>query len=190
MPKPTKKQAEEAIQLLLEYIVPSGTDLSSLKDTPTRVIQSYEELFSGYRDKLDLVLSKRFSNISEYHETVLLKSIHFTSICEHHMLPFSCVADIAYIPHKEVLGISKIARLIEIFAKRLQIQERMTAEIACTLQEYLRPQGVALRILGSHTCMTHRGIKKKDSIMESIHFTGIYKSNKIKRDEFLTSIRT
>lgn len=188
MEKPTRQQAEEAVKLLLDYIV-KGKKRDGLKDTPARVIKSYDELFSGYNDKIDSVLNKRFRDISEYDDIVLLKSINFTSTCEHHMLPFSGIVDIAYIPNGEVLGISKLARLVDMFARRLQIQERMTAEIACALQEHLIPKGVAVRILASHSCMTHRGTQKGGSVMESTHFTGEYKNDLGKRREFLESVR-
>ena len=188
MEKPTRQQAEEAVKLLLDYIV-KGKKREGLKDTPARVIKSYDELFSGYNDEIGSVLNKRFRDISEYDDIVLLKSINFTSTCEHHMLPFSGAVDIAYIPDGEVLGISKLARLVDMFARRLQIQERMTAEIACALQEHLILKGVAVRILASHSCMTHRGTQKGGSVMESTHFTGEYKNDLGKRREFLEAVR-
>lgn len=188
MEKPTKQQAEEAVKLLLDYIV-GGNGREGLKDTPSRVVKSYDELFSGYNDEINTVLNKRFRDISKYDDVVLLKSINFTSTCEHHMLPFSGIVDIAYIPSDEVLGISKLARLVDMFARRLQIQERMTAEIASALQEHLAPKGVAVRVSASHSCMTHRGTQKGGSIMESTHFTGEYKSDSEKRREFLEIVR-
>lgn len=188
MNKPTKQQAEEAVRLLLDYIV-GDKAREGLKDTPMRVVKSYSELFSGYNAEIDQVLNKRFRDISEYNDVVLLKSVNFTSTCEHHMLPFSGTVDIAYIPNGEVVGISKLARLVDMFARRLQIQERMTAEIACALQEHLNPIGVAVRVSASHSCMTHRGTQKDGSVMESTHFTGEYKENPEKRQEFLEMIR-
>ena len=188
MKRPTKQQAEEAVKLLLDYILGSN-GREGLKDTPSRVVKSYSELFSGYNDYIDIVLNRRFRDISDYDDVVLLKSINFTSICEHHMLPFSGAVDIAYIPSDEVIGISKLARLVDMFARRLQIQERMTAEIACALQENLAPKGVAVRVEASHSCMTCRGAQKVGSTMESTHFTGEYKSNSEKRREFLEAVR-
>ena len=188
MKKPTKQQAEEAVKLLLHYIV-GNKWRDGLKETPSRVIKSYDEIFSGYRDEVKSVLNKRFCDISKYDDVVLLKSINFTSTCEHHMLTFSGTVDIAYIPNGEVLGISKLARLVDMFARRLQIQERMTAEIACALQDNLYPKGVAVRVSASHSCMTHRGAQKGGSIMDSTHFTGEYKNNLEKRQEFLSAIR-
>jgi GTP cyclohydrolase IA len=186
--KPTKQQAEDAVKLLLDYIV-GDKAREGLKDTPMRVVKSYSELFSGYETEIDQVLNKKFRDISEYNDVVLLKSVNFTSTCEHHMLPFSGTVDIAYIPNGEVVGISKLARLVDVFARRLQIQERMTAEIACALQEHLKPMGVAVRVSASHSCMTHRGTQKDGSVMESMHFTGAYKDKPEKRQEFLEMIR-
>jgi len=186
--KPTKQQAEAAVKLLLDYIV-GDRKRGSLEDTPARVVKSYNELFSGYDDEIDSVLNKRFRDISEYDDVVLLKSINFTSTCEHHMLPFTGMVDIAYIPNGEVVGLSKLARLVDMFARRLQIQERMTAEIACALQDNLAPKGVAIRVSASHSCMTHRGAQKGKSIMESVHFTGLYREDPAKRQEFLEMIR-
>ena len=188
MNKPTKEQAEQAVKLLLEYIG-EDTNREGLRDTPKRVIKSYAELFAGYDTQLDDVLSKRFYDVSNYDDVVLLKSISFTSLCEHHMLPFYGTVDIAYVPDKVVLGISKLSRLVNVFAKRLQIQERMTADIANALQENLRPQGVAIRVAATHSCMTTRGTLKEGSTMETSHFTGVYDSDPEKRKEFWNMIK-
>lgn len=185
---PTKEDAHRAVKLLLRYI---GEDISreGLRDTPARVIKSYDELFGGYRQDVAKILNKRFCDVSEYNDVVLLKSINFTSLCEHHMLPFSGTVDIAYIPNGAVVGVSKLARLVDIFSKRLQIQERMTANIACSLQEHLDPLGVAVRIAANHSCMSIRGALKEGSILESTHFTGTYAEDDQKRLEFLNMIR-
>lgn len=186
--KPTKEQAQEAVRLLLEYI---GEDTSreGLIGTPARVIKSYEELYCGYSHDVDEVLNKKFYDISEYNNVVLLKDVSFTSTCEHHMLPFTGTVDIAYMPDGIILGISKLARLVDIFSRRLQIQERLTFNIATALQEYLKPKGVAVRISASHSCMTNRGTLKKKSILESSHFTGIYKDQDGMRVEFWNMIK-
>lgn len=183
MTKPTKEQAEQAVKTLLNYIG-EDTMREGLKDTPARVIKSYNELFAGYNDSVDKILNKRFTDVSEYNDVVLLKSIDFTSTCEHHMLPFSGTVDIAYIPNNVVLGISKLARLVDTFSKRLQIQERMTANIAIALQQNLQPQGVAIKVSATHSCMATRGAMKGRSVMESTHFTGIYNEQPQKRQEF------
>ncbi len=182
--KPTKEQAQEAIKTLLEYI---GEDTSreGLVDTPKRVIKSYEELFCGYKHDVSEVLNKKFYDISEYNNVVLLKDVNFTLTCEHHMLPFTGTVDIAYIPDGVILGISKLARLVDIFSRRLQIQERLTINIATSLQEHLKPKGIS----ASHSCMTNRGTLKKKSILESSHFTGVYQDNADLRCEFWNMIK-
>ena len=186
--RPTKEEATKAVKLLLEYI---GEDpmREGLRETPARVIKSYDEFFSGYEQNIKQILSKKFCDVSEYNDVILLKSINFTSKCEHHMLPFSGSVDIAYIPNGQVLGVSKLARLVDVFSKRLQIQERMTADIACNLQKYLQPKGVAVRVSAIHSCMTTRGASKDGSILETKHFTGIYLESEKDRLEFLNMIK-
>lgn len=188
MTRPTKEEAEAAVKLLLQYIG-EDTDREGLKETPARVVKSYGELFEGYGHDIAKVLNKRFQDISEYNDVVLLKSVNFTSLCEHHMLPFSGTVDIAYMPDGVVVGVSKLARLVDVFSKRLQIQERMTANVACALQEYLKPKGVAVRVSATHSCMTTRGTLKEGSILESSHFTGLYSDSHEKRQEFWGMIR-
>lgn len=183
MTKPSKEQAQEAVKTLLSYIG-ENPEREGLLETPARVIKSYNELFAGYDHSASEILNKRFKEVSGYNDVVLLKSIKFTSICEHHMLQFSGTADIAYIPNGVVVGLSKLARLVDVFARRLQIQERMTANIAESLQEHLNPQGVAVRICATHSCMTIRGAMKEGSVMESTHFTGVYNEQLHKRQEF------
>lgn len=189
MKKPTKEEAQEAVKILLSYI---GEDLSreGLKDTPARVIKSYDEIFGGYNIDPKDVLNKKFQDINEYNNVILLKSINFTSTCEHHMLPFSGTVDIAYLPDKTILGISKFARLVDVFSKRLQIQEKMTVRIANTVQDNLNPKGVAIKISASHSCMTARGTLKEKTILESFHYTGIYNEVPEMRAEFLNMIKS
>ena len=183
MSKPTTQQAEDAVRTLLQYL---GEDLQreGLKNTPQRVIKSYKELFAGYEMDISSVLNKKFHEIKEYDDIILLKAINFTSICEHHMLPFSGKVDIAYIPNGVVLGISKLARLVDAFAKRLQIQERMTTDIAQTLDEHLAPKGVAIRVCANHSCMSFRGALKEETLLESTHFTGVFKTDKENKKQF------
>lgn len=180
---PTKEEAEAAVKTLLEYI---GEDLSreGLKETPKRVVKSYNELFSGYHVNPADILDKRFHDISTYQDIILLRNIDFSSLCEHHMLPFSGKVDLAYIPNGFVVGVSKIARLVDAFAKRLQIQEKMTAEIADCFQKYVNPLGVAIRVTASHSCMTSRGTMKGRSMLDSTKYTGIFDTNSEKRKEF------
>lgn len=186
--RPTKDQAEKAVRLLLEYI---GEDLSreGLAETPKRVVKSYKELFSGYNHDIAEILDKRFHDISTYKDTILLRDIDFNSVCEHHMLPFSGTVDIAYIPNGFVVGVSKLARLVDAFAKRLQIQEKMTAEIANAFQEHVKPLGVAIRVTASHSCMTTRGTMKGSSMLDSTAYRGTFADNPQKRQEFWDMLR-
>ncbi len=184
---PTKEEAKQAIKLLFSYI---GEDLSreGLKETPDRIIKSYDELFSGYKANVKDILDKKFHDIDEFSNIVLLKSIDFTSTCEHHMLPFTGTVDIAYIPNGFVVGISKIARLVDTYAKRLQIQEKLTSNIATALQNNLNPKGVAVKISASHSCMTTRGALKGNSVMDTVHYTGIFLEDKY-RQEFWAALK-
>ena len=181
--KPTKEEAEKAVGTLLRYI---GGDANreGLADTPRRVIKSYQEIFAGYDADIKNILNKRFYDISDFNDIVLLKSISFSSMCEHHLLPFSGTADVAYIPNGFVLGISKIVRLVDAYAKRLQMQERITSSVANTLQNHLKPKGVAIRISATHSCMKSRGVTKETSIMDTTYFTGIFKDCFNYRNEF------
>ena len=186
--RPTKNEAEDAVRILLNYIG-EDTKREGMLGTPARVVKSYDELFSGYEMKIDEILSTTFSDISNFNDIVLLKSINFSSSCEHHMLPFSGFVDIAYLPNGSVVGISKLARLVDAYSKRLQIQEKMTANIAEALERYLKPRGVAVRVSASHSCMTTRGTLKGGSVLESSHFTGVFKDKPEYRQEFWHMIK-
>lgn len=181
--RPDAEEAENAVRVLLEYI---GEDLTreGLKETPKRVIKSYKELYSGYDMDASDILDKRFFDISSYKDIVMLRDIEFSSLCEHHMLPFYGHVDLAYIPNGYVVGVSKIARLVDAFAKKLQIQEKMTAEIADTFQEHVKPQGVAIRVRASHSCMSTRGTKKGGSLLDTTKYTGLFDSDSNYRKEF------
>lgn len=181
--RPTKKKAEEAIRTLIRYI---GEDIEreGMKDTPSRVIKSYDELFSGYDAKIGEILNTKFYDISNFNGIVLLKSIRFSSCCEHHMLPFTGFVDIAYLPNGFVVGISKMARLVDAYSKRLQIQEKMTSDIANAIHEHLNPLGVAVKISASHSCMTSRGPMQPGSLLESNEFRGVFKKRSEYRQEF------
>ena len=186
--RPSKDEAEKAVRLLLEYI---GEDLSreGLAETPKRVVKSYKELFSGYMIDPAEILDKRFHDISTYQDIILLRDIDFSSLCEHHMLPFTGRVDIAYIPNGFVVGVSKIARLVDAFAKRLQIQEKMTAQIADCFQELVNPLGVAIRVTATHSCMTSRGTMKGRSMLDSTKYTGIFATDREMRQEFWHMLR-
>ncbi len=186
--RPTKKEAEAAVRTLLGYI---GEDINrnGLKETPARVVRSYEELFAGYKVDIKNILSKRFTDISAFDDVVFLKNINFNSLCEHHMLPFNGFVDIAYLPNNSVVGISKIARVVDAYAKRLQIQEKMTANIAQAIDNHLKPKGVAVRVSATHSCMTVRGTMKGKSVLESCYFTGVFKKEMQYRNEFWSMMR-
>lgn len=188
MKKPTTEEAQDAVRTLLRY---AGEDPTreGLLDTPKRVIKSYSELFAGYALDPKEVLNTTFEEVGGYDEMIVLRDIEFTSHCEHHMLPFTGRAHIAYIPTDKVVGLSKLARLVDVYAKRLQIQEKMTAEIAKALCEVLQPKGVAVVIDATHMCMTMRGVRKPGSLMHTSHLTGLFKSDPRTRQEFFSLLK-
>ncbi|OHC76364.1 MAG: GTP cyclohydrolase I FolE [Rhodospirillales bacterium RIFCSPLOWO2_12_FULL_58_28] len=185
--RPSRSEAEEAVRTLIRW---SGDDVTreGLKETPARVVRSCEESFAGYKsDPVDL-LRRTFEEIEGYDEMVLLKDIRFESHCEHHMAPFIGKAHVAYLPKRRVVGISKLARLVDVYARRLQIQEKMTAQIANTINEVLQPEGVAVVIEASHQCMTTRGIHKPGVVMVTSRMLGAFRDNPSTRHEFLAMI--
>src|SRR5579875_2038631 len=168
LPRPTRSEAEEAVRVLLRW---AGDDPAreGLRETPARVIRAYEEFFAGYAEDPAAILERTFEETDGYDEIILLRDIRVESYCEHHMVPIVGRAHVAYLPDKRVVGISKLARLVDAYAKRLQIQEKMTAQIANTLQSVLRPKGVAVVIEAGHECMTTRGIHKAGVTMVTSH---------------------
>ncbi len=186
--RPTKEQAEAAVRVLLQY---AGDDPTreGLLGTPDRVVRSYDEFFAGYREDPVEILSRTFSEVEGYDEIVLLKDIEFESHCEHHMVPIIGVAHVAYLPERRVVGISKLARIVEVYAKRLQIQEKMTAQIANTISDVLQPRGVAVVIEAEHQCMTTRGVHKKGVSMTTSTMLGVFRDDSKTREEFLQLIR-
>ncbi|MES2214457.1 MAG: GTP cyclohydrolase I FolE [Pseudomonadota bacterium] len=188
MEKPSKHDAEDAIKTLLRYIG-ENPEREGLKLTPERVIRSYDELFRGYKENVSEVLSNAFFDVGNFQDFVLLKNIKFHSTCEHHMLPIIGAVDIAYIPKDHIIGISKLARVVSIFARRMQVQEKMTVQIAEALQEHLSPLGVATKVSATHCCMTMRGVMQDASIMETTHYTGVFSEDHKYRQEFLDSVR-
>lgn len=159
-----------------------------LLDTPKRVVKSWKELYAGYKEDPAEILSTVFKDGS-CEEMVILKDISFTSMCEHHMLPFIGKAHVAYLPNGQVVGLSKLARLVECYAKRLQIQEKMTKEIADAIQEHLKPLGVAVIIEAHHQCMSCRGIKKSGTIMITSSMLGNFRKEPATRAEFLSLVK-
>lgn len=186
--KPTRDEAEAAVRTLLRW---TGDDPAreGLEGTPDRVVRAYEEFFAGYgSDPVDM-LSRTFEETDGYDEMVLLRDIDFQSHCEHHMVPIIGVAHVAYIPQRRVVGISKLARVVEAFAKRLQIQERFTMQIANTIQDVLQPAGVGVVIEAQHQCMTTRGVNKKGVAMVTSCMLGAFRDDPATRAEFLNAIR-
>lgn len=187
--KPTPSQAEEAVRTLLRF---AGEDpmREGLLETPHRVIKSYAEFFAGYQKDPKEILSTTFEEVEGYDEMIVLRDIEFASHCEHHMVPFTGKAHIAYIPKNKVVGLSKLARLVEVYARRLQIQEKMTAQIANALSDVLQPKGVAVVIEASHMCMTMRGVQKHGAKMQTSQLTGLFKSDSRTRQEFFSLLKT
>lgn len=185
--KPTADEAKEAIKTLLRFIG-EDPDREGLLTTPDRVVNSYKEMFSGYGKNVEEILTTKFYDTCNFQDFILLKDIQFHSLCEHHLLPIAGTVDIAYIPNNSIIGISKLARVVDAFARRLQIQEKMTVQIAESLQKYINPLGVAVKISASHSCMTIRGVMQHDSIMNTMHYTGIFVEQQKYRHEFLNII--
>ena len=185
--RPTRAQAEEAVKLLIRW---AGDDPAreGLTGTPDRVVRSYEEFFAGYEQDPEAMLRTTFEETEGYDEVVLLKDIPFQSHCEHHMVPIMGRAHVAYLPDKRVVGISKLARVVEAYAKRLQIQEKMTAQIANTINGVLHPKGVAVVVEAEHQCMTTRGIHKQGVSMVTSTMLGAFRDDPTTRREFLTLI--
>ena len=185
--RPSRAQAEEAVRTLLAW---TGDDpeREGLRDTPRRVVDSYEEYYAGYQTDPAEILGRTFSETDGYDEMVVLRDIRFESHCEHHMAPIIGVAHVAYLPKNRVIGISKLARLVEVYSKRLQIQEKLTAQIAESLRAALEPQGVAVVVEAAHQCMTTRGIHKPGITMVTSHMLGAFRSDPSTRREFLAMI--
>jgi GTP cyclohydrolase I len=185
--RPTREEAEEAVRVLLRW-AGDDPDREGLRGTPGRVTRAYGEFFAGYQSDPVELLARTFEETNGYDEMVVLRDIRFESHCEHHLAPIIGRAHIAYLPRKRVVGISKLARLVDAFAKRLQIQEKMTAQIATTLNEVLRPKGVAVVIEAAHQCMTTRGVHKPGVSMITSHMLGAFRTDPSTRREFLAHI--
>ncbi|KQV42532.1 MULTISPECIES: GTP cyclohydrolase I FolE [unclassified Rhizobium] len=186
--RPTQKEAEEAVRVLLRW---AGDDPAreGLLDTPARVAKAYKELFSGYEQAAEDVLGRTFDEVGGYDDIVLVKDIPFFSHCEHHMVPIIGKAHVAYLPNGRVLGLSKIARVVEIYGRRLQTQETMTAQIAKAIDDTLQPRGVAVMIEAEHMCMAMRGVQKQGSTTLTTTFTGAFKSEPAEQARFMTMLR-
>jgi len=184
---PSRREAEAAVRILLRW---AGDDPSreGLRDTPSRVVRAFEEFFSGYGTDPVALLERTFEEVEGYDEMVVLRDIRFESHCEHHLAPIIGVAHVAYLPHGRVVGISKLARLVDAYARRLQIQERMTAEIAGAIERVLSPKGVAVAIEATHHCMTTRGVHRPGVTMVTTRLLGAFREDASTRREFLALV--
>ena len=190
MKLPDKEEAMEAIETIVRYIEQCGSDLrEGLENTPERVVQSYEEIFSGYSDDASVILDSTF-NAEGYDGIVLLRDMEFHSTCEHHLQPFSGKGHIAYIPVERIVGISKLARLLDMHSKRLQNQERITQSVADDIVDNLSPLGCAVILEAQHGCMKCRGVRKQNSIMTTSSMRGVFFDKQEARTEVLQLIRS
>jgi len=181
------ENAEEAIKTIIQWIGEDPTR-EGLKSTPKRVLKAFKEYFAGYTQDPNKFLSKTFTEVEGYDDMVIEKNISIQSHCEHHMAPIMGVAHVAYIPSKKVVGLSKLARVVEVFSKRLQTQERLTMQIAKTIMDVLQPRGVAVTIDASHQCMTNRGVKKEEATTVTNYFLGAFKDDLSFQNRYLRYI--
>ena len=187
-PDPSREEAMQAVKTLIAW-AGDNPNREGLIETPKRVVDAYKEFFDGYKMNPDDILSKTFEEVEGYDEMVIIKNIRLESHCEHHIVPILGIAHVAYMPNKKVVGISKLARLVDVYAKRLQIQETLTAQIAETIQRVLDPLGVAVLIDASHQCMTTRGVHKPESSTVTKRMLGVFKTDENIRSEFMELIR-
>ena len=187
-PRPSREEAEAAVRTLIAYI---GDDPNreGVLDTPKRVVGAYEELYRGYRESPAEVLDRTFSETAAYDDLVLVRDITFNSACEHHMMPFTGKAHVAYMPVDRVVGLSKLARLVDVYARRLQTQEHMNAQIATAIEEILKPRGVAVMIEAEHTCMSLRGVEKPGALTVTTQFRGAFRDDPNEQLRFLSLVR-
>ena len=186
--RPSREEAEAAVRTLIAW---AGDDpgREGLIETPERVTRAYGELFAGYDQDVAETLSKTFRDVGGYDEIVLVKDIPFHSHCEHHMVPFTGKAHIAYLPNEEVIGLSKLARLVEVFARRLQTQENLTAQIIDSINEHLGPRGAAVMLEAEHMCMTMRGVRAHGAFTVTHRFSGVFAEDRLEQDRFYAMIR-
>jgi len=185
--RPTRAEAESAVRTLIRW-AGDDPDREGLLATPSRVARAYEEWFGGYDGGPRDYLKRTFEEVAGYDEIVLLRDVRFVSHCEHHMAPILGRVHIAYLPRNRVVGISKLIRLVDAYAKRLQVQERLTAEIASCLDSVLKPHGVAVVVEGAHECMTTRGVRRTDVTMVTSRMLGVFRNQPQTRAEFLAAI--
>ncbi|MEO8685210.1 MAG: GTP cyclohydrolase I FolE [Devosia sp.] len=186
-PRPTQEEAEAAVRTLLAW---AGDDprREGLLETPGRVTRAFGEFFSGYEQDAKAILSKTFKEVGGYDDIVLVKDIPFSSHCEHHMVPFVGKAHIAYLPHDGVVGLSKLARLVDVFARRLQTQENLSAQIIDAINEHLGPRGAAVMLEAEHMCMSMRGVRAHGAVTVTHRFTGVFAEDRQEQDRFFAMI--
>jgi GTP cyclohydrolase IA len=187
-PRPSRQEAEAAVRTLLAY-TGDNPNREGLLDTPKRVVAAFDELFSGYGEDAVEVLDRTFSETGGYEDLVLVRDIPFHSHCEHHMMPFVGKAHIAYMPVDRVVGLSKLARLIDVYARRLQTQEHLTSQIVCAIDEVLKPRGVAVLMEAEHSCMSLRGVEKIGASTVTTRFTGLFRDDPAEQVRFITLVR-
>jgi len=185
--RPTRQEAESAVRTLIRW-TGDDPDREGLVATPSRVVRAYEEWFGGYDEDPRDYLKRTFEEVAGYDEIVLLRDVRFVSHCEHHMAPIIGRVHIGYLPRNRVVGISKLIRLVDAYARRLQVQERLTAEIASCLDSVLKPHGVAVVVEGAHECMTTRGVRRADVSMVTSRMLGVFRTQPQTRGEFLAAI--
>ena len=187
-PRPSREEAEAAVRTLIAF---AGDDAAreGVLDTPKRVIDAYEEIYEGYRACPAEVLDRTFSETGGYDDFVLVKDIGFNSHCEHHMMPFYGKAHVAYMPTDRVVGLSKLARLVDVYAHRLQTQEHLTSQVATAIEEILKPRGVAVMIEAEHMCMSIRGVNKPGALTVTTHFSGAFRNDPNQLVRFMTLLR-
>jgi GTP cyclohydrolase I len=186
--RPSREEAEAAVRTLIAW-AGDNPDRAGLVDTPQRVVAAYEEFFAGYRENAADVLDRTFDDIDRYDDIVLLRDIPFFSHCEHHMVPFVGKAHVAYFPTDAVVGLSKLARVVDVFGRRLQNQECLTSQIVNAVDEALKPRGVAVMIEAEHQCMTLRGAQKHGASTVTTQFTGVFRDDPTEQVRFLTLVR-
>jgi GTP cyclohydrolase I len=188
VPRPSRGEAEAAVRTLIAYIGDNPAR-EGLLDTPKRVVSAFEELYSGYRESPVEVLDRTFAEMGTYDDFVLVRNIPFHSHCEHHMMPFYGKAHVAYMPIERVVGLSKLARLIDVYARRLQTQEHLTSQVVTAIDEVLKPRGVAVMVEAEHTCMSLRGVEKHGSSTVTTQFTGLFREDASQQVRFISLVR-
>ena len=187
-PRPSREEAEQAVRTLIAWIG-ENPDREGLRATPRRVVDAYSELYAGYDQDVEAVLGQKFREVGGYEDMVLVRDIPFASQCEHHMLPFNGLAHIAYYPTDGVVGLSKLARLVDLYGRRLQTQETLTGQIADALAGFVGGRGVAVMIEAEHSCMSLRGVRKTGASTTTSRFTGVFRDDPTEQSRFLSLVR-